>query len=45
MSIEHEDLLETGKASNCCGAAMYEMGDNYMCTDCKEWCEVVDEEE
>lgn len=45
MSTELHDLIETGKESNCCGAAMYEFGENYMCRDCKEWCEAVEPEE
>ncbi len=44
MSTELQDIIEREKMSNCCSAAMYEMGDNYICTDCKEWCEAVDEE-
>ncbi len=45
MSTELRDMIETEKMSNCCGAAMYEMGDNYLCRDCKEWCEAVEPEE
>lgn len=30
--------------SNCCGAKMYELGDSYICTDCKEHCEPAKEE-
>lgn len=45
MSTELRDLIETEKSSNCCGASMYELGDNYICTDCKEHCEAVSDEE
>ena len=38
-------MIETEKSSNCCGAAMYEFGDNYICCDCKEHCEAVEDEE
>lgn len=44
MSTTIHDLIETEKSSNCCGASMYELGDNYICTDCKEYCEAVGEE-
>lgn len=27
--------------SNCCGAAMYEFGENFICKECKEWCDAV----
>lgn len=30
--------------SNCCGSSMYELGDNYICTNCKEYCEAVSDE-
>mgnify|MGYP001612242841 CR=1 FL=1 len=30
--------------SNCCGASMYQFGDDYICTDCKEHCEPAEEE-
>lgn len=45
MSTELHDLIETEKSSNCCGASMYELGDNYICTDCKEYCDAVEPEE
>jgi len=44
MSTTREDFIEKEKFSNCCGAAMYELGDCYLCCDCKEYCEPVDEE-
>jgi len=30
--------------SQCCGAVAHEMGDMHVCGECKEWCEVYDEE-
>ena len=45
MSTTLQDIIETEKSSNCCGASMYELGDNYICTDCKEYCEAVSDEE
>ena len=45
MSTTLQDLIETEKGSNCCGASMYELGDNYICTDCKEYCEAVSDED
>lgn len=44
MSTERQDIITRDKSSNCCSAAMYEVGDNYICAECKEWCEAVDEE-
>lgn len=32
-------------SSNCCGAAVYELGDTYICKDCKEHCEIEKDEE
>lgn len=45
-SHEHiEDGMGSG-ASNCCGAKVYSpSGDWAICTDCKEYCEVVEDEE
>lgn len=31
--------------SNCCGRAVYELGDAYICSDCKEWCDIEKDEE
>lgn len=32
--------------SNCCGAKVaYVHNDEALCSDCREWCEVVDEDE
>lgn len=45
MSTTIHDIIENEKASNCCGSSMYELGDNYICTDCKEYCEAVEDEE
>lgn len=39
-----DDVTGEG-ASNCCGAAVYELGDNFICQDCKEWCDLDKEEE
>lgn len=36
---------EAEGGSNCCGAKAYEMGDNYICSDCHEWCEIEKDEE
>lgn len=44
MSTELGDMIESEKSSNCCGSSMYEMGDNYICTRCKEWCEAVNDD-
>jgi uncharacterized protein YecT (DUF1311 family) len=44
MTTELRDMIETEKSSNCCGSSMYELGDNYICTDCKEHCEAVSDE-
>ena len=44
MTTTLQDLIETGKSSNCCGSSMYELGDNYICTDCKEYCDAVEDE-
>lgn len=41
MSFEREDMFEPG-SSNCCGARVYLNG---ICADCKEHCEVVEDEE
>ena len=41
MSMEYNDLFEEG-SSNCCGAKVYLPG---ICSDCKEHCEAVAEEE
>ena len=30
--------------SQCCGAVAHDRGDMYICGECKEWCEVYDEE-
>lgn len=30
--------------SQCCGAVAHSQGDMYICGECKEWCEVYDEE-
>ena len=30
--------------SQCCGAVAHESGDMYICRECKEWCEVFDQE-
>ena len=30
--------------SQCCGAVAHERGDTHVCGECKEWCEVYDEE-
>ena len=30
--------------SQCCGAVAHSKGDMYICGECKEWCEVYDEE-
>ena len=39
------DITVSGDfGSNCCGASMYELGDSYLCTDCKEYCEPATEE-
>lgn len=38
------DITAEG-GSNCCGASMYEWGDNLICKECKEWCEVEKEDE
>lgn len=35
------DVTATDRSSNCCGSSMYELGDSYICTDCKEYCEAV----
>lgn len=32
-------------SSNCCGAAVYELGESYICKDCKEHCDVEKDEE
>lgn len=44
MSTTIQDFINTEKSSNCCGSSMYELGDNYICTDCKEHCEAVEDE-
>ncbi len=41
MSTEPHDIIETEQSSNCCGASMYELGDNYICMRCKDHCEAV----
>lgn len=38
------DVTETELMSNCCSANMYELGEAYICTDCKEYCDPVTEE-
>lgn len=45
MSTTLHDLIETEMMSNCCSASMYQLGDNYICTDCKEHCEAVTEDD
>jgi hypothetical protein len=44
MSTTLHDFIEKEKCSNCCGASMYDLGGNYICTDCKEHCEAVSDE-
>lgn len=34
------DVSEDGP-SDCCSAAVYHLGDSYICKDCKEYCEVL----
>lgn len=38
------DVIEDELGSDCCGAAVYVLGDSYICTDCKEYCDVSSEE-
>lgn len=38
-------IEKTEKFSNCCGRIVYELGDNYICTYCKEHCEAVSEDQ
>ena len=39
------DVTVSGESgSDCCGANMYQLGDSYICTDCKEYCEPAKEE-
>jgi hypothetical protein len=43
MSVEYSDFIDGETLSNCCGAAVYTETD--ICTDCKEHCDVMTEEE
>ena len=47
MSMDYSDYFLTGEISSCCGSPVYNpAGDDVaICRDCKEWCEVVREEE
>jgi len=39
------DVTVTDRSSSCCGSSMYEFGDSYMCTNCKEYCDAVGEDD
>jgi hypothetical protein len=46
MEDHDQEMLDdiTGEGvSNCCGAKVYKQGDAVLCTDCKEFCEEVEE--
>lgn len=46
---DYEHLMDamggTNEFSSCCSAKVYLLGDSAICTDCKEHCDVVTEEE
>lgn len=46
---QHEHLMDASgdanQSSNCCGAAVYVLGDAAICKDCKEYCDIVTDEE
>lgn len=44
MSELLDDVSGEG-SSSCCGSAVYELGESYICKDCKEYCDVEKDEE
>lgn len=42
---QHEHLMDamgsSEQSSHCCGAAVYIMGEAAICSDCKEYCDIV----
>ena len=47
MSMDASDWNESGSHSECCGASVINPADNEMgiCSNCKEWCAIVNEDE
>lgn len=41
--LTHDPYNEYERTSNCCGAPVH--SDIDICTSCKEWCDVIEDEE